>query len=134
MLSASGAPAQILRAWREGAFDLIVSGQLLDELGRALAYPKLVKRLDPEDASTLVAWLAAEALHIDDPGTYRLSVHSRERDDDYLLALAAAADSVLVTGDSDLLELGRDLPIYMPATFVSSLIEGGVSPSARWTP
>lgn len=41
LLSPTGSPARILRAWTDGAFDLIVSPMLLDGLARVLAYPKL---------------------------------------------------------------------------------------------
>jgi predicted nucleic acid-binding protein len=41
LLSPRGSPARLLRAWMNGAFELIVSPGLLAELERALAYPKL---------------------------------------------------------------------------------------------
>ena len=34
---------QILRAWRRGAFELVLSPPILEELGRALFYEKLRK-------------------------------------------------------------------------------------------
>lgn len=34
---------QILRAWQRGAFELVLSPQILEEVGRALFYEKLQK-------------------------------------------------------------------------------------------
>lgn len=34
---------QILRAWKSGAFDLVLSPEILEETGRALLYEKLQK-------------------------------------------------------------------------------------------
>ena len=35
---------QIIRAWQRGAFELVLSPQILEEIGRALFYEKLRKR------------------------------------------------------------------------------------------
>lgn len=117
LLAPRGAPAALLRAWIDGAFELIASPALLAELERALAYPKLRKRISPEDAAALIEWLRRSATNLDDPDTPP-PVHSRDPGDDYLLALAAAARAALVTGDQDLLSIDADLPIHSPASFL----------------
>jgi predicted nucleic acid-binding protein len=48
VLSPAGPPARVLRAWIEGAFELVASPALVEELDRALAYPKVRARI-PED-------------------------------------------------------------------------------------
>lgn len=120
VLAPRGAPASVLREWMDGAFELIVSPQLLAELERALAYPKLRKRVPPEDAERLVEWLRRSATIVDDPDVAP-PIHSRDPGDDYLLALASTARAALVTGDGDLLSLQTDLPIYSPATFLATI-------------
>jgi len=122
LLSSSGPPARIVQAWREGAFEVVVSDSLLGELRRAFGYPKIRERIDPEDASLIVAWMSTEAIHVEDPGHHGLALRSRDAGDDYLLALAASARALLVTGDTDLLELGEALPIHSPRAFLE-LIE-----------
>ena len=67
LLSPSGAPAQVLRAWLLGAYDLVVSPRLLGELERALAYPKLRRRIGQADAEELVALLRVGAVVLPDP-------------------------------------------------------------------
>jgi putative PIN family toxin of toxin-antitoxin system len=124
LLSARGAPAQVLRAWSDGAFDLVISESLVSELRRALAYPKLRRRISEAEAAEFVRWVEGSALRAVDPDEWPMgATHSRDPGDEYLLAVAAAVDAVLVTGDRDLLELGRDLPIHSPAGFLA-LIEG----------
>ncbi|MEA2470986.1 MAG: uncharacterized protein QOE38_1985 [Thermoleophilaceae bacterium] len=93
---------------------------MLAELERALAYPKLRKRVPSEDAACFVEWLRRSATVVDDPDVAP-PVRSPDVGDDYLLALAAAARAALVTGDGHLLSLGTDLPIYPPASFLTTV-------------
>jgi len=117
VLSRSGAPAHLLQRWHRGEFELVVSPLLLDELTRVLAYPKLRSRVPADRAAAFVDLLAAAAEHRDDPGVAP-GLASRDPDDDYLLALAAASSAFLVTGDDDLLELAPDAPVHSPAAFL----------------
>jgi putative PIN family toxin of toxin-antitoxin system len=120
LLSRSGAPAQIVRRWLDGAFELVVSEALLSELERALADPLLRRRITERDAAEFVSLLRLAALiaphragshHSDDPG------------DDYLLALAENEHAVLVSGDRHLLRLSDTLPIKTARAFLDALGE-----------
>jgi uncharacterized protein len=122
LLSRDGAPAHILRAWADGVFDLVVSERLLDELERTLAYPRIRDRIDAEDATGVVGWLRRVAILTVDPSDPS-PVRSRDPGDDYLIALGASANAVLVTGDQDLLELAGRMPVFSPAAFVAVLGE-----------
>jgi uncharacterized protein len=119
LLSRAGAPGRLIALWLEGAFELVVSETLLAELGRALAYPKLREHISREDAAEFIAVLRATAsIHAD---ADRVDHVSRDPGDDYLLALAKASASVLVSGDRDLLVLAPELPIEEPAAFLDHL-------------
>jgi putative PIN family toxin of toxin-antitoxin system len=118
LLSASGAPAEVLRAWLGGRFELIVSPLLLAELERALAYPKLRKRIAPEDANRVVELLRRSATSAQDPHADPPK-RSVDPGDDYLVALAAAERAALVSGDRHLLALEGDLPIFAPGAFLA---------------
>lgn len=120
ILSAKGHPAEILRASRDGEFELIISEQLLTELTRTLAYPRLRKRVPEEKALSFVSWVGAHGSLAEDPADSP-PVSSRDPDDDYLLALAIDRRAYLVTGDQDLLVLNNELPILTPAQFVVKL-------------
>ena len=118
-LSRRGTPAQLLRRWLAGDFELVVSEQLLAELERALAYPKLRARISAEESAGLIDNLRQSAIcKPDPPHTAR---RSADPDDDYLLALAETARAVLVSGDAHLLALAGELPIYTAATFLDML-------------
>jgi putative PIN family toxin of toxin-antitoxin system len=121
-LSAQGPSAEILRSSRDGAFELVVSELLIAELSRALAYPKLRKRIPIEKAAAFVSWVGDHGTLAEDPPD-PAPVRSPDADDDYLLALAISRRAFLVTGDQHLLGLRDDLPILTPAEFVRKLRE-----------
>ncbi|MDQ3400446.1 MAG: putative toxin-antitoxin system toxin component, PIN family [Chloroflexota bacterium] len=118
LLSPTGPPARLLVRWLAGDFELVVSPQLLAELSRALAYPKLRTRISGDEATAFVDLLARTASPATDPGD--IPRRSRDPGDDYLIALAERSAAVLVTGDSDLLVL-KDLPVRSPAAFLAEL-------------
>lgn len=120
LLSPGGAPAQLLRAWRQGAFELIVSGALLAELENALAYPKLRKRITAEESRRVLLWLAGSARIADDPEDPP-EVRSPDPGDDYLVALAQNEAAVIVSGDGHLLQLAGSVPVFSPARFLDLL-------------
>jgi putative PIN family toxin of toxin-antitoxin system len=120
LLSPKGSPARVLVAWEQGAFELVASPALIEELERALAYPKL-RRLIPEpDAAAAIAWLREGAEILPDPPD-QPSVRSPELGDDYLITLAAAERIPLVSGDKHLLGLADKLPILTPTRFLELL-------------
>ena len=116
-LSASGTPALVFRMWSEGAYELVCSAKLLDELHRALGYPKLAGRIHRNEAAELLDLLTKEgSLHTDPSAAPTVS--SPDPDDDYLIALAESTRSVLVSGDRDLLDLAGRIPVYSPRDFL----------------
>ncbi len=122
LLSAAGAPARAVRAFAEGRYELVVSPMLLEELERALAYPKLSARIDREDAVAVVRWLRSSTTIAEDPSE-QPTVRSRDPGDNYLIALAGSQRTALVSGDRDLLSLGDELPVFSPSDFLALLEE-----------
>ncbi len=119
LLSRSSAPAQIIIRWFAGAFELVVSESLLAELERALAYPKLHKRLGTSEAADFVSVLRQGAILAPDPPAP--ARRSADPGDDYLLALAESEYAMLVSGDQHLLTLADDLPIQTARAFLEQL-------------
>jgi putative PIN family toxin of toxin-antitoxin system len=119
-LSPRGTPARLLLAWQAGAFELVVSPQLLAELRRALAYPKLARLVPPADADAFAAWLGRAAELAADPSGPP-PVRSEDPADDYLVSLAAAERAVLVSGDGHLTVLAGRIPVRTPAEFLTEL-------------
>lgn len=122
VLSRSGAPARVMTAWLEGRYELVVSPLLLEELERALSYPKLRKRITEAETRELLDLLRREADLWDDPSGSP-PVRSPDPGDDYLISLAAATQSIIVSGDRHLLVLSDELPVYTSAAFLSLIEE-----------
>lgn len=110
----------VVRSWLDGAFELIASDALLAELDRALSYPKVRKRVDAAEARELVDLLRRSAEMIDDPAEAP-ALRSADPGDDYLIALAAVAKAVIVSGDRHLLVLAPRVPVFSPAEFLTVL-------------
>ena len=128
LLAPGGAPALALDAWRAGRYELIASPQLIDELRRALDYPKLRRRIPPDAARAAVVLIERDATIADDPPSP--PARSADPGDDDLIALARSRRAMLVSGDRDLLDLGGVLPILAPAPFLRWL-EDPQSPTPR---
>lgn len=108
-----GPPGEILQRFlRESPFELIVSADIVDEVRRALRYPKVRKYFrddtDPEK------WLTAVVLLADlVAGDYDVSGASADPDDDkYVAAALEGRATYLVTGDPDLLDVGEHVGVY----------------------
>ncbi len=114
---------RILRAWRHGAFDLVLSQPILEEVARVFAYQKVRKARWISDLEMSLLLEALTKGNIWVPGNVQTAV-SRDPDDDKFLAAAAEARArYLVTGDKDLLSLlayGRTR-IITPAAFLKIL-------------
>jgi putative PIN family toxin of toxin-antitoxin system len=105
LLSAGGSSTQVLRAFEDGAFELVVSDLLLEECERGLAYPKLRRRIAEHDAVAAVWWLRRSAAIVAADEPLPAALACVDPGDDYLVALAAAQRCLLVSGDRHLLDL-----------------------------
>jgi putative PIN family toxin of toxin-antitoxin system len=121
VLTRVGPPAEILDRWRAGEFDLVVSPKLLGELEDVLLRPTFRSAISELDARDYVDGLAAEAVLVPDPD--EVPAVTRDPDDDYLVALAVAADAdAIVSGDTHLTELENPrMPVVKPRGFVERL-------------
>lgn len=118
LISRTGAPAEIVARGLAGAFEIVVSERLLAELRKALAAPKVRKRVLPQEAAEFIDLLTAHALSFADPPAP--APRSADPDDDYLVALAEHARALLVSGDRHLLDLAAEIPVLTPRGFLST--------------
>lgn len=116
-----GSPDLIVRAWRGGAFELVVSPRLIAELTDVLFRPKFALQAADGRAEAYVAALAGDAIQIEDPQD--APALSPDAGDDYLIALARAARAdVIVSGDSHLTRLVDPTPpVLTPREFADQL-------------
>jgi putative PIN family toxin of toxin-antitoxin system len=101
----------------------VVSPALIDELARVLRYSKIRNRVPEEDAESLVQLISAGAVLVDDPESSGIVV-LKDSSDEYLVSLAHATRSVLVTGDAGLLSLAPEVPVFVPRAFLDMLLDG----------
>ena len=121
LITPGGVPAAVIRAWTRGAFELVVSPLLLDELTATLLRPKFRRWASENDVVAFVEVLRLAAVTVEDPA--EVEPISRDPNDDYLVALAREARAhVLVSSDGDLTSIERnDPPIVSPRRFLTSV-------------
>jgi putative PIN family toxin of toxin-antitoxin system len=115
-------PGAILRAWRDGAFRVVLSEHILEELARTLREPYFRARLTQEEVEAAVRALRRRCRVV--ALTDRVSGVASHPEDDVVLstALSGRAD-FLVTGDAALRELGqlRGVIVLSPRAFLQVL-------------
>lgn len=110
LISPAGPSARLPFELRAGAFELVTSPQLLDELGEVLRREKFRRYVATAEVDEYPALLLQESILIDDP------------DDEYSIALARVARAdALVSGDSHLLRLAETIPVLTPHDLLNSL-------------
>lgn len=117
----NGPPGRIVRAWRSGALQVILSPWILTECARVLPRLRPFMHLTAAEIAELIEQMTFAADVVEpDLATLKEAAATEVRDaaDEPVLAtlLATAAD-VLITGDKDLLVLAERFPILSPAAF-----------------
>ena len=96
-LAYSGSPASlILDAWREAAFILVVSEDVIAELTSTLSKPYFAARLSPEDTTGFLELLETVATIVDVEGLVA-GVATHPEDDRILECAVVASASYLAT-------------------------------------
>ena len=121
LISAKGAPRQLILRWLEGEFELLVSPMLLAEVERVLEREKFRIYVSVRDARSYVTLFRRFAKF--EPDVQNPPQLSLDPGDDYLLALAAAqAVHYLVSGDPHLTKLKNPVvPIATPRAMLDWL-------------
>jgi len=117
----SGPPYQILKAWREGGLELVMSSEILEEYRRVATV--LAEQFPPVDLNRLLEFVEKEATFLDAPALFEQICD--DPDDDKFLACALASDSkIIVSGDKHLLRVSgyRDIEIIKPKAFIDAYL------------
>ena len=126
LLFKGGPPARLLAAWRLGAFELLVSDYLIEELGRTMLRLAARHQQRPADLNDFLDTLRLRCALIPlDHAALIQATASGLRDPDDLPTLAlliGAGADFLVTGDKDLLALKQAYPILSPDAFESRFL------------
>jgi putative PIN family toxin of toxin-antitoxin system len=126
MLTPKGHPAEILREWRGGTFDLVISLSILKEIQRVISYPKINKRLTQSnlEANEFLLGLAQFSIMVyEEP---QIDVIKEDPSDNKYLACAQRGEvDFVVSGDQHLLKLQnyKGTRIVTPKEFLNILRE-----------
>lgn len=116
-----GPPAEILKAWRDSALKFVVSSQILEE------YYEVCERLSlryPDIEITQILALIIQNSQVVKAPPLPKPVSS-DPDDDKFLACAIASDTkIVISGDSDLLNVSgyENIRVFTPREFAGEYI------------
>jgi putative PIN family toxin of toxin-antitoxin system len=125
LLVKAGLPAQVLDAWRERRYLLIVSAAIITEIRATLAYPRIRRKyaITDEDVEQLVTLLERDALLV--PGDAEVaSAIPEDPADEMVLACALDGQAdMIISGDRHLLDLNsyQSIPILTVRQFLERL-------------
>ncbi len=126
ILTSKGHPAKILNKWKTGAFDLVMSLSILNEIGRVILYSKIRKRLNWSDLEINEFLLGLAQFGIMVSKEPKIDVIKEDPTDNKYLACAQKGEAdFIVTGDQHLLKLKnyKGLKIVTPKMFLNILKE-----------
>ena len=115
-------PATLIDAWRAGKYTLVVSEHILAELSRTFARTYFRRRLSLNQVAADLALLRRQAIIM--PVTDHVQGVATHPADDLVLATAISAKAdYLVTGDTNLQQLGsyESVTILSPREFLGLL-------------
>ena len=117
----SGPPFQILEAWRDGRFQLVISDEILAEYRRVSEI--LAAQFPAVDLAPILGLVAREADIIQAPKLSERVCH--DPDDDKFLACALAGNTgVIVSGDQHLIQVSgyRGIEVFRPRDFIDHFL------------
>lgn len=115
----TGISSDLVSLWQDGIITLLLSRDILDEYLRVLSYPKF--KLSEEEIKKLLQEEILPYAEVVKPKR-RLRVVQRDPSDNKFLECAIAGKTrVIISGDKDLLSLGRyrRIRIQTPAQFLA---------------
>jgi putative PIN family toxin of toxin-antitoxin system len=117
-------PATLIDAWRQGAYHLVVSEHILEELAETWRDSYWRTRFSPTESAAAIALLRTAAIVTS--LTVEVSGVATHPEDDLILATALAGEATyLVTGDRKLRAVGtvQDVTILSPRDFLGRLAQ-----------
>jgi len=119
----SGISSELVSLWQKDLITLLLSRAILDEYLRVFSYPKF--ELTEEEIKELIQEEILPYAEVVKPKR-RLRVVQRDPSDDKFIECAVAGKArVIISGDKDLLSLGRyrQIRILSPAKFLADNAE-----------
>ena len=129
LINTQGNPKRIVERWEQNQFAVLVSATIIDEIGRVLRYPRIVKRHRQDEGAIqrFLELLSSQAVMVE-PTVVLDVIKEDESDNRYLECAVEGKARYIISGDKHLLELGeyRGIVILPPAAFMTLLEKGGL--------
>jgi len=124
LIKKDSVPARLIQLWRENAFLIIISVQILEEIKRVLQYPHIKNKykLTDEEITLAVATIEKDAIVLVD--VLELDVIKEDPDDNKVLACALEVRAdYIISGDKHLLALEQyeNIPIVRVQEYLNIL-------------
>jgi putative PIN family toxin of toxin-antitoxin system len=125
LLSAQSLPAQVLNAWREGKYMLVVSPLIIAEIAGVLESSRISNKysITRTDIEGLVDLLETDTIVVPGQAVVAGAVPQDPRDEIFLACAVDSNADCIVSGDRHLLDLEtyRDIPILTVKQFEEKL-------------
>lgn len=125
IISRKGAPAEILNAWRERHFLLLISPAIVAEVRSVLGYARIREKytLSDQEIDQMISLLEHDALLVPGIADVAGSLPADPQDEMFLACAVDGGADVIVSGDYHLLDLGeyQDIPIIKAGRFLEQL-------------
>jgi hypothetical protein len=123
-ISARGSPARIMELWEEERFEVVISPEIIGELGQVIRYPKIQEKYHlPEQYVEKFLGLISNQAIVVEPVRKITQIKSDPTDNRYLECAIAGRAAYIISGDQHLLRLVeyQGIPILSPAEFLAVL-------------
>lgn len=126
LLVKHGRPAEVLDAWKQQRYVLLISPDIIKELQSTLSYPRIRRKyhITDNNVKRLTDLLHRDAIVLDVDSAAVAGAIPADRSDEIFLACALTGRAdVIVSGDRHLLDLGsyRGMPILTAREFMDLL-------------
>jgi putative PIN family toxin of toxin-antitoxin system len=117
----TGPPYHILKAWRDGIINIVVSSEILGEYQRVGGI--VAKQFPGVDLDSILTLLAAEAELVVAPPLPE-PVCDDPDDDKFLACALASKTKIIISGDKQLVQVSgyRGIEVIRPRTFVDEYL------------
>ena len=117
----SGPPSQVLKAWAQQKFQIVLSRQILDEYQRVAE--ALSSKFQTIDISSIVDLITIHGQFVDTQG-FNISVCEDPDDNKFIECAVAGNCKIIIRGDKHLLKISgyHDITILNPRNFVEKYL------------
>ena len=127
VINIQGNPKRIVERWEQNQFNVLASVSIIDEIGRVLRYPRIIKRHRQDEGANqrFLELLSSQAVMVEPPAVLDV-IKEDQSDNRYLECAVEGIAQYIISGDKHLLELGeyKGIVILPPAAFVTLLERG----------